>query len=456
LRSDPAMNVLFLFPDQWRWDWIGTSGSDVPVQTPNLDRLAARGTQFDHCCTNSPVCAPARACLVQGLRYDRAGVPGNGTNTDPGRPNYLKQLRAGGYEVSGSGKFDLFKPERHRGLDGWTERLGEIGFTSARNQSGKLDCTRHGWPEAADLYSAHLHEQGLMEAHVADYKARAQYEPGPGNFTATWPTPLPNEHYTDDFCGRMAEQLLRGFERDKPWHLWVNFPGPHNPLDPTADRLAAFEGVDFPAPVEGQAGIDHQACRRAYAACCLGIDEWVGRLIDVVEQRGEMDRTLIIFASDHGEMLGDHGRWGKSVAYEPSVHVPLILAGPGVPEGERRGQLVELIDLAATITEAAGASPAAGWDARSLWPVVRDGGAAHRDVQVSGLAPWRSISDGRYKLVVTGGKGEPLHGLKECEALYDLKEDPWERRDLAGEAAYAARLRSLRERLAAEIGEARG
>lgn len=444
MSSHRPLNVLFLFPDQWRWDWIGTSGHDVPVKTPNIDALAARGTQFDGCRTNSPVCAPARACLAQGLRYDRAGVPGNGTNTDTARPNYMKQLRAAGYEVSGAGKFDLFKPESHRGLTGWTERLGEIGFTSARNQSGKLDCTRNGWPEPQDLYSAHLHEQGWMQAHVADYEARGRHEPGPGNFTATWPTPLPSEHYTDDFCGRMAEAMLRGFERDRPWYLWVNFPGPHNPLDPTAERLAQFEGVDFPEPIEGQPGVDHQACRRAYAACCLGIDEWVGRLMDVVEARGEMDRTLIIFASDHGEMLGDHGRWGKSVPHEPSAHVPLILAGPGVPEGQRRGQLVELIDLAATITEAAGAEPVADWDARSLWPVLRDDQSPHRDVQVSGLGSWRSIHDGRYKLVVADGRGE---------SLYDLERDAGEQRDLAGDPAYAETMRALRKRLTVEIGE---
>jgi len=446
-QAKRPMNVLFLFPDQWRWDYLGCEpggygGPPAPVSTPNIDRLAARGTMFHQCRVNSPVCAPSRACLVQGVRYDRCGVPSNAVNTDESRPTYMKRLRDAGYHVAGSGKFDLFKPEFFRGLEGWTDRLGAIGFTEARNQSGKIDCARNGWPEPQDLYSAHLHRLGLMETHAEDYKARAAGGPH-GYFTSAWPTPLPTEDYTDDFCGRMAEELLRGFEKDRPWHLWVNFPGPHNPLDPTAGRLAQFDGVEFPEVVEGEAGIDHQACRRAYAACCLGIDDWVGRLVDAVERRGELDRTLIVFASDHGEMLGDHGRWGKSVPRDPSARVPLIVAGPGVPAGGHREHLVELIDLAATFTHAAGVEPVEGWEARSLWPIISDAAAAHRQVQVSGLGDWRSIVDGRHKLLLRrGGDAE----------LYDLEADPAERVNLAPDPARASTVARLRDALRQEVG----
>ncbi len=431
--NESRLNVLLVLPDQWRWDWLGCAGYDLAVSTPNVDALAARGTLFEQCRCNSPVCAPSRACLVQGLRYDRAGVRDNSVNTDADRPNMLKQLRDAGYHVMGSGKFDLFKPEHFRGLDGWTDQLGRIGITRGFDQSGKLDCANNGWPEPQDLYAKMLHEHGLMQTHHQDYKnRRAAGMHGTARGSAA--SPLPRELYTDDVTGQHAERLLREAPAGEPWFCWVNFPGPHDPFDPPAELLERYEGVDFPPPVAGDPELDHQASRRAYAACCTGIDEWVGRLIRVVEARGELDNTLIIFASDHGEMLGDHGRWTKSLPQEGSVHVPLIAAGPGVAEARRTNALVELIDLAATITDAAGAAPVDGWDARSLWPVLRGKAEAHRDVQHSGLRQWRMVCDGRYKLV-----RDPKNG----DALYDLEADPGETNNLIDNPEHAAVIERL-------------
>ena len=168
-------------------------------------------------------------------------------------------------------------------------------------------------------------------------------------------------------------------------------------------------GVDFPPPV----GIDDPsslrrdpaADRRSYAASCTHIDTWIGRILDRVEQRGEMDSTVILLSADHGEMLGDHGRWAKCVPQEGSVHVPLIAAGPGIRQGAVNDGLVELIDVAATMLSAAGLSVPDGVDARSFWPVLT--GRADdtgRDVQLSGLHGWRMACDGRYKYGPTGGR----------------------------------------------------
>jgi len=412
-------NILFLFPDQWRWDFLGCAEYDIPVRTPNIDQLASRGVRFTQCRTNSPVCAPARSCLVQGLRYEKCGVPSNGTDSDPHRPNFMKQLQAAGYQTTGCGKFDLFKPSLFRGLDGWTEPVGQIGFDRGYDQSGKLDCANNGWPEPQDFYAAHLHARGLMQTHADDYKQRKANKQS-GAWGA-WPTPLPRESHTDQFTAANALKLLDEMQADKPWYLWVNFPGPHDPFDPPAEFHERYDAVDFQPPVNPNPEADPDELmlqRRSYAACCEHIDTLCGNIIAKVAKRGELENTLIIFASDHGEMLGDHGRWTKSVPQEGSVHVPLIAAGPGVEgAGRVHDGLVELIDLAATITDVADADPVEDWDSRSLKPALAGAAASHRDIAVSALHDWRMAFDGRRKLVMREGKRE---------AFYDLHEDPGE------------------------------
>ncbi len=446
--SDTAKqpNFLFLFPDQWRWDWLGCSGDDIPVKTPNLDKLAANGMRFTQCRTNSPVCAPARAALATAMRYHHCGVPNNGHNLDTSRDTYFKHLRDAGYRVAASGKTDLQKHGIWKGLDGWTTAMGQLGFTQAVNQAGKHDAVNAGTQKPVDPYMAFLHEHQLAQVHADDYKRRGQIlsSDRQGNDMKIDPTPSPfsSEHHTDDFCGRAAMDYLKQWAVGEPWHLWVNFPGPHEPYDPTVAQLAEYDGVRFADPVNpGPVANDHQAIRRAYAAMITGIDDWVGRLIDQIQKRGEMDNTYIIFASDHGEMLGDHGRWNKAVAYEPSVHVPLIVSGPGIKPGKQCDALVELIDIAATITDLASLAVPESWDARSLRRLLlEDATAAHRDIQLSGLMNWAMIYDGQYKYIRTDNQ---------ADELYDLHADEIECNNLATHLPQIAE--QLHERLTQEL-----
>lgn len=418
-------NILFLFPDQWRWDWLGCADADIPVRTPNIDALAARGTRFTQCRTNSPQCAPARACLALGVRYENCGVTDNGQNTDPERATVFKLLREAGYLTATTGKNDLHKATAWQGLDGWTQLLGRYGFSQARAHSGKFDAVRNGATEPQCPYTRLLHAHGLMAAHVADYQRRGTEATGA---TAVNPSPLPRRFYTDDVCGQNTCEMLREMPAEGPWLMWANFPGPHDPMDPPRELQQRYDEVDFPPAVNPQSTykgkvVDHAQLRRNYAAQCEGIDEWIGRIIDAVEQRGELDNTLIIFASDHGEMLGDHGRYNKRVAYEGSVHVPLIITGPGVRQGAISDALVELIDISATLLEAAGLPIPRDWDARSLLPVLSGHAAdgTHREVQQSALRDWRMFCDGRWKLVITD----------ESRELYDLANDPQETHEVA-------------------------
>jgi arylsulfatase len=434
-----APNILFIFPDQHRPDWLG--GGDLPLRTPNLDRLAAGGVRFARCTTPSPLCAPARACLARGRDYPRCGVRDNGQNTPPSVPTYYARLRDAGYEVAGVGKFDLHKPELDWGLDG-SNQLQEYGFTAGIDNEGKGDAIvayRHNDNSPRGPYMRFLLENGLAETHLA------MYEPHLGqrgwlNFPAV--TDLPDHAYCDNWVAANALRVLRAFPCGKPWHLVVNFVGPHGPFDVTAAMRARWEDVDLPPPVDNDdpdvATI--LARRQNYAAMIENIDAHVGRMIELVDQRGELDHTLIVYSSDHGEMLGDHGRWGKSVWYAPSVGVPLIAAGPGIRRGIRSEALVSLHDLAPTFLQCAGAEPLPGCDARSLWPVLRGEAEAHRDYLHSGLNEWHMIWDGRHKLV-TGAGPSPL--------LYDTDHDPHELCNVAPE--HPAVVERLGQTLRAEI-----
>jgi len=190
-----------------------------------------------------------------------------------------------------------------------------------------------------------------------------------------------------------------------------------------------------------------QDVRRNYAAMVENVDRWLGRYLDVLDERGEREDTLVVFASDHGEMLGDHGQWYKRSPYQPSVGVPLVVAGPGV---ESRGVVDEpasVLDLHATVLDAAGVDPG-DVDSRSLWPYLAGRTDDHRDVVHSGVGNWRMAYDGRYKLVRGYDSGRTAndqagefdawdeaatkYALRERDpVVFDLEADPGERENVA-------------------------
>ena len=420
LPDDPP-NILFLFPDQLRWDWIGVEGA-VPVRTPNIDALAERGTRFTHVYCNSPLCAPSRASLATGLRPHRTGVRDNKQDTDPDALTCFELLRNAGYRVGTTGKCDLHKCSDDFSTSGWRPRLGRYGFTEAVDQGGKHNGRLLGFPTPHDPHTAHLHATGLAPAYLEDAQKRMALRRD-HQAQADWPSPLPRRSYTDDFTGAASLELLDRFPLHASWCLWVNFPGPHEPFDPPRDLQARYDSVDFDPPVNNhETQNNHAQVRRNYAAMISGIDDWVGWLIDAVERRGELDRTVVVFASDHGEMLGDHDCWYKKLPWEGSTRVPLIVAGPGIDAGQTRDDLVELVDLAATLPELAGITAPEHWDSRSLVPLLRGetGAELHRDVATSiMLGEWRMITDGHWKLI------DWLQQERELE-LYDLHADPSE------------------------------
>lgn len=418
-------NLLLLFPDQWRGDWLGCAGTGIPVSTPHIDALAARGIRFAAARTNSPLCSTARACLATGQRYPAAGVASNQEDLPTDAPSFFRLLREAGYAVATCGKNDLRKAAYIAGAPDNAERLAAYGFTAVREHAGKRDAAVLMIEQRPDRYGRFLAGHNATDLYLRDMATRDMHRQNEHAVSGI-ANLLPRALYTDDFCGSDALALLGALPNDRPWALWVNFPGPHEPFDPPAALLAPYDGVRFPDPVAPGAEdrSDHQQVRRAYAAMMSGIDGWVGQILDAVAARGDAANTLTVFSSDHGETLGDHGRWGKSVPYDGALHIPLVMAGPGVGAGIVSSARAELADIAATLLDAAGIAVPPDYAARSLLPVSR--GAARADElrshQYFALANWRGVIFDQYK-AVRFGDGRMV--------LFDRDRDPGETVDRA-------------------------
>ena len=419
----PKPNFLFFLPDQWRPDWL-PGNPNIPIRLPHIQALAARGMRFHNVLCASPLCAPSRACLASGREYKSANVASNKVDFPLTQPTYYRALQQAGYHTMACGKIDLHKNTLDWGLDG-QRLLKEWGFSAGIDNAGKGDAVRSGAVTPKDPYMAMLHRRKLAATHVDDFKNRK-------NYAATHVTPLPNDAYCDNWIAQNAKTLLQSAPANKPWHLVVNFTGPHNPVDITASMENRSRSYPQPNNSTEFDPATHTKIRQNYTAMCENIDARIGEIIDVVKTRGELDNTLIVFSSDHGEMLGDHNRWGKHVPYQPSAAIPLIIAGLDTKPNQSSNALVSLIDIAATFLHYAGLPKLPQMDALSLRPVLTGKSRKHRDVLHSALEEWRLVWDGRYKLI---------EGFHNESMLFDLQNDPHENRNLVTtEKQVAARL----------------
>jgi arylsulfatase A-like enzyme len=418
-RSDRP-NILFLFPDQQRAEYVGYAGQ-VPVRTPHLDRLAGEGVRFSDAVVPSPLCAPSRACIALGQEYDHNPVAGNGDNLPQNAATFYRRLRdEAGYHVMGCGKFDLHKATLDWGLDG-RRCIEQWGFSDGVDSEGKWDGVRSGWEEPKGPYLKYLHDHGLAAAYTQDMWSRRPKQ------TASHATALPEEAYGDNWVGANALALLERKPADRPWFLQVNFPGPHDPWDVTLRMKQEYDGVDFPPAFDNDTDEprDINYTRQNYASMCTNIDRLVGELLARLERTGELDNTLVIYSSDHGEMLGDMEGWGKSKPFHGSIHVPMLVWGPklGVAGGIEHAGPTSNLDVTATCLDFAGLE-AGTMDSRSLRPVLSGQTSEHRDIVLSGLGAWRVAYDGRWKLVVDWDDAP--------RQLFDLHNDPHESTDVAG------------------------
>jgi arylsulfatase A-like enzyme len=238
---------------------------------------------------------------------------------------------------------------------------------------------------------------------------------------------------------------MRRFPQGKPWYLVVNFVGPHDPMDVTVEMAEPWRKVKFPPPngTDGYSQAVNDAIRQNYSAMVENIDRWLGIYLQELEKRGELENTLVMYSSDHGEMLGDHGRWGKMLPYQPSVGVPLIVAGPGVRENLVSDALVSTMDLAATFLDNGAVRRPDDMDSRSLRPLLEGRTNHHRNWVSSGLGGWRLTYDGHYKLVDGFGPADRMNAVSKetsfspdadrpSPLLFDLQKDSPENSPLIG------------------------
>ena len=451
-------NILWICTDQQRWDTIHALGNDA-IRTPNLDRLVSEGVSFTRAYCQCPICTPSRASFLTGLYPSAIHVNRNGNAYFPeGVTLVTRVLADAGYDCGLVGKFHL------SAADGRVETRPDDGYRFFR-------WSHHPQPETFWPTEQHAYQQWLRDQGVDWEEAYGQAQADGWSVQQGYGAGIEARYHQTTWC---AEETIRfmGEQRDGPWLMSVNPFDPHPPLDPPAEYLERMVLDEMPLPLfepeelESQLdfqGIDHQTelpispydydARRmvaAYYAEIELIDAQVGRMLQALEETGQRENTLMIFTSDHGEMLGDHGLRLKGCRfYEGAVHIPLVISWPGhLRAGVRSEALVELTDLVPTLLDAAGLTTPPDLHGRSLFPLL-SGQAdthAHREFvrceyHDALMRPYAShanmIFDGRYKLAV-------YHG-RDIGELYDLQEDPHEFHNLWADPGYAeARFRLMK------------
>jgi choline-sulfatase len=327
LDNQSSANLLIIISDEHRKDAMGCAGHPM-VQTPNLDRLAARGTHFTNAYTPSPMCVPARASLACGDYVHRTAYWDSATPYDGARRSWMRQLRDTGVPVTSIGKLHF-----RSGQD-------DNGFSNEILPMHVVDGI--GWPI------------GLLRQNLPPYPQAAELAADVGMGTSTY------TDYDLDITAA-AESWLQ--HRDvQPWAAFVSLVSPHYPLTCPEEFYRLYNVNDIPLPVgynehtspqhselQNIAGFycynqyfDEKKTREAIAAyfgLTSFMDNCVGRILAALEANGQAENTVVVYVSDHGDMLGDQGYWTKQVMYEQSVGVPMIMAGPGVPSGNRDGCL---------------------------------------------------------------------------------------------------------------------
>ena len=435
-------NILWICTDQQRWDSIAALGNPH-IRTPNIDRLVREGTAFDHAFCQSPICTPSRASFLTG-RYPSTvhGTCNGNTVWGEGAPLISTLLAEAGYDCGLVGKFHLA---------GGFKRLEPRPVNDGYRVFEWSHAPRDDWPVGhawRDWVAAHGEDLGELCRNM---------------------TAFPVELHRETWCTTRAIDFIET-ERPagQPWLLSINYYYPHPPFTPPREYLERYDPADMPGPLFRESDLaaqralsaidfqtdvrrpeefDARRVQAAYHGMIEQLDDQLGRLLESLERSGQRENTLILFMSDHGEMMGDHGLLQKGCRfYEGLVRVPLIWAWPGrIEAGLRSSALTELTDIFPTLLELCGLEAPEGTQGRSLWPILTGAVDAQQHRDFVRCEYYRTLldrgrgfegsyatmyRDRRYKLVRYHG-----HDLGE---LFDLQEDPGEFDNLWHDPAYAA------------------
>jgi len=420
-------NLLLIMCDQLRADALGCYGNTL-VQTPQIDRIARSGVAFDRAYSQTPVCVPARHGLISGQNPFELGLLKNETLAKDIAHPLPELLRRQGYATFAVGKMHFHPVRKHYGFD----RM----YLSEEIPEHFDD----------DDYLQFLRANGY--GHIREpHGKRSEW------YYVPQVSELPEHLHTTAWTAETACRVIRN-NRNRPFFLFASFIKPHPPFDPCAPYHEMYAPEQVPRPIRRESeripddflidvmndykvnGIDRLTLedelkmRAYYYGSVSQVDKQIGRILETLESCGLLDDTLIVFTSDHGEMLGDHYSYGKRTFYEASARIPLILSWPAaLPQGERRDHLALLEDIYATLIAAAGGtapSTSCGLDlvaaAQRPEHSLREQlhGIVGRGHGMKMMLRW-----GHFKYIyhVNGGK----------QNLFDLQDDPHELRDIAAE-----------------------
>ncbi|MDW4497190.1 sulfatase-like hydrolase/transferase [Sulfitobacter sp. D35] len=456
--TDTRPDIVVIMTDQQRYDTIRALGY-AHMDTPNIDRLVNDGVTFTQCHVTAPSCVPCRASLFTGYFPHTNGVFANG---QPWSRTWVEDLARTGYHTVNIGKMHTIPYD------------AKAGFAERYVVENKDRYLEGRW--FFDEWDKALAAQGLVKQQRELYRQRDDYRDCLGAFT--WD--LAPAMQSDNYVGGFTQWWLETKPVTDPLFLVVGFPGPHPPYDPTPELAEKYMARDVPLPeatpdeLEAlhavwkakrahDVEVDHDSVawkldptrkelhrmRAYYYANVELIDRQVGGILDALEKRGRMDNTIVVFTSDHGDNLGDHGLSQKWAPYDQITRVPLIVSAPGRFAGGRSvDALVQLFDLGPTILEWAGLEPDPTFEAETLNPALEGAAFAGRDavfceqggdVNMTGASLLTMIRTETHKLVVFQGRSDGQ--------LFDLAADPGETRNLWDDPEYAAVKTDLKDRL---------
>ncbi|UCF14746.1 MAG: sulfatase [Phycisphaerales bacterium] len=441
-------NVLLVISDDLN-NSIGCYGHPQ-VETPNIDRLASRGVRFERAYCQFPLCGPSRNSMLCGLHPNSTGILRNSQifrQTIPSHHSLPQAFRLQGYFAARIGKLYHYNVPKSIGTNGHDDPA-----------SWELELN----PAGCDRLEEEPHIFSLI----------------PGRFggTLSWyASPKSDQYHTDGLLAADAEWVLERCARkkDRPFFLAVGFYRPHTPyvspklyFDRYPEReMPVVRGVkedqaDLPVPALASYKKEQdkltddlrRQCVQAYFASITFMDAQLGRVLDALERLGLADNTIIVFTSDHGYHLGEHGLWQKMSVFEESARVPLIIAAPGTSvKGQVANDPVGLIDLYPTLTELCGVKARKNLQGQSLVPMLKDPSATGRGWAITQVTRNRGKKQGGqffgYSLRTPRWRYTEWADGKQGRELYDHDADPRELNNLAGDTAHAGMIARLSKQL---------
>lgn len=453
--ADDRPHIIFIITDQQRFDTIRALGYDY-MDTPNLDRLVNEGVTFTNCHVTAASCAPSRASLFTGYYPHTTGIL---RNADLWRHSWIEQLAESGYRTVNIGKMHTYPYHT------------QLGFEERYVVENKDRYLEERW--YFDEWDKALRARGLVKQQRELYRQRPDYNECLGAFE--WE--LPEDMHPDMFVGDMAAWWIRTKPKsDKPLFLEIGFPGPHPPYDPTPEYAEPYMKKDLPLLPVTQEELDNQPApfkelrvhntqvdhdsvvhmlepteeqrhrqRAYYMANVTMIDKKIGEILEALEEKGYLENSVIVFTSDHGDCLTDHGHSQKWTMYDLITKMPTIVWAPGRFEGGRKlDGLCQQMDLGPALLELAGLEPAKTMEAQSLLPALKGEDWQGRDYVFAEHGRDNILTDTDFMTMVRSRDWKLVHFLEEPTGqLFDLKNDPDEVQNLWNDPAHQDKKREL-------------